>query len=437
MLGAIVIATLLCSIAHISTAATLIRYARDVESMTRFYAEFPETELLSEAESGSRIRLGGTHLWILPLFDKPDSTSGSPDLRSAPSQPDQTILLISVADLERASELLRARQIESQPFVENGMSLLRFEDPEGYAVGFVSASSNYAADGSDPAASSSDAPTTSPAKDGSNLRSFRSGHTEMIFTGGLYGIWMSTAFPLAFDVDDPQAYGASILVGGSAAVYLAHRFARRHNITSGQAGFITVMAHFATSQALGWAAVADMDGEDVALAGAFASLGALTTGALIAPSIDISRGQAEVLGSALAWGAWYGLSYALMADANETGPPALVGSAAALGLAGWWTAGHDVGAGRARLVNLGGLVGTAAGFGLDLMFEIDDDQQIFALPTLAGLGGMVLASHLTRNRSSHERADADSSSDANSYLGQLSMTGDGQVRVALWGRDFH
>jgi hypothetical protein len=51
---------------------------------------------------------------------------------------------------------------------------------------------------------------------------------------------------------------------------------------------------------------------------------------------------------------------------------------------------------RMRLINLAGVLGTAMGFGFDLLLEVDEEEPIFAIAGAGSLAGLALGASLTR-----------------------------------------
>jgi hypothetical protein len=227
----------------------------------------------------------------------------------------------------------------------------------------------------------------------------RQGDIGLTVYGGLYGIWLGVAVPAGLDVDEAPTYGMAIIAGAPIGAWSAWRYARGAGISKGQAGLVSLAGNFGTWQGLGWAGVNDTGARDVMLIGAACGTAALLGAAVMAPRVDVSYGQTTLLHSATSWGAWYGVAAAQMAGSSGENvvASALVGSAAGLALSSAWCARNDISSDRARILSLGGILGLATGFGLDLIIQPEDDGAIFALPAAASLAGMTWAALRTQD----------------------------------------
>ncbi len=298
-------------------------------------------------------------------------------------------LFLAVSDLEAEAGRLRGLGVTVREARDGGgvLRALLFADPEGNPLGFV------------PAGEADRAwlrPWSAVRGPGEHDRSGRVG---LMVYGGLYGIWLGAAVPAGLGSRDASVIGGSVLAGGPLGVLAAARFASGRDVGRGRAGAMTLAGNFGTGQGIGWSLVNDADGRDAVLAGAVAGLTALVAAGLITERVEVSEGQAAVLHGSAYWGAWYGLVGARMAEASgeASGTAMLVSSAAGLALGSLWAApGRDVGPTRAVLINLGGVLGTAAGFGFDLLFRVDDEAGVFAVAGAGGLAGLGAAALWTR-----------------------------------------
>ncbi|MDE2806363.1 MAG: hypothetical protein OXN18_14575 [Gemmatimonadota bacterium] len=57
-------------------------------------------------------------------------------------------------------------------------------------------------------------------------RTTAGGETELRVWATTYGLWMGVAIPLALESEEPEAYGAGLLLGGPAGYLAAHQFVR-------------------------------------------------------------------------------------------------------------------------------------------------------------------------------------------------------------------
>lgn len=53
--------------------------------------------------------------------------------------------------------------------------------------------------------------------------------------------------------------------------------------------------------------------------------------------------------------------------------------------------------GRVRIISLMGVVGTVAGFGIDLLFEVDESSTAFSIAGIGSVAGLALGANMTKN----------------------------------------
>lgn len=362
-----------------SDAAILIE-ARHLVSLGRFYETSLGLQVLSRDAATGRVVFdaGGTRLVIVPRrpLDEPQNVT--------------TRVLLHDAALDSARARLQALRIPFREMIapDGSMWALFFQDPEGNPLGYAR-----------PVVAPEAWPTALRSAGGVEERG-RSGVVELMVYGGLYGAWLSVAIPIAADVQDPEDVGAVVLLASPVAVLAAHQYGKRTRITPGQARTITVAGNLATWQGIGWALLEDADDEDTALAGALAGTGAIVASALLVRGREISTGQATVLHSATYWGGWYGVVGAGMADAREEAFVSTVLATSAAGFVGGalWGTRHDIGASRARLISLGGLLGTLVGWGIVLVEQPDSEAVVWGIPGATGLAGLGFTWWKTREQ---------------------------------------
>jgi len=218
------------------------------------------------------------------------------------------------------------------------------------------------------------------------------GRTDILLFSGYYGLWLGLAVPLSFDAESSQAYALGMLLGAPASIVLTSSLTRDANISEGKATMIALGGNLGTWQGLGWAGIADIEGTSIVRAGILAGLTGIGIATMLANKIDFSEGHAAVTSSGLEWGAWYGLVFAVIADHEEEDllRDMLLGSDLFILGAGIASRNVKASESRIRLINLAGLVGTVAGFGVDLLLEVDDDATGMAIVGSGSTLGLIL-----------------------------------------------
>jgi len=231
-------------------------------------------------------------------------------------------------------------------------------------------------------------------------RTTAGGETELRVWATTYGLWMGVAIPLAFESEEPEAFGAGLLLGGPAGYLAAHQFVRSRPVSPGQARAISWGGTWGAIQGAGWALVLDFEDDRIEdriwsmIAG-----GAIGTfGGVLASRSEITPGTATAATAGSLWGLWFGLAASVLADAGEDPTVAasmLTGNA---GLVAGALAGSRVplSRGRTRLISLGGVIGGFAGLGAALIAEVDDEQSAIALPLVGRIAGLIAGGVLTR-----------------------------------------
>lgn len=238
--------------------------------------------------------------------------------------------------------------------------------------------------------------------------SARAGRRELMVWNTFFGAWLGVAIPAAFGVDDEGTYGAGLLIGPTVGYLAARSYANNHLVSSGQARLGEFGALWGTLQFLGWRAVLDIGDEEVcsqfgcfsnnseetgfAAAVAGGIVGTLA-GNAIGRSTGITKGTATAINAASFWGTWYGVALAAIADISDEDAVlgwVLTGGNVGLIAGAVGLPRHDLSSGQVSLISALGIAGVLAGFGLDLLFEVDNDQTAIAIPLVTSTIGLGL-----------------------------------------------
>ncbi len=247
-----------------------------------------------------------------------------------------------------------------------------------------------------------------------------SGRSRLIVSNTLFGAWMGVAIPAALGAHSPSPYGAGLLIGAPTGFVSAKLFSDNNPMSSGQAIATTFGGWWGTWQGIGWREVLDIgtrqesycygepvvcdtyesDSDEAPFAAAvIGGLGGLAAAGAMAQAFDPTAGAATTIQLSSFWGAWFGLSTAILADQHGDAELAwtLIGSNVGLVVSALATRDSDISSGRAWLVTAAGLAGGVAGLGVDLLAETDDAKSSIVAPMLMSMGGLALGFALTKD----------------------------------------
>jgi len=237
--------------------------------------------------------------------------------------------------------------------------------------------------------------------------------------GALYGGWLGVAIPAALGAEETGPYGAGILIGVPSGFFAGRGLARSAHLSAGQARAITWGSLWGSFQGIGWRAVLEIgdrqytfcdpgfgcytyaDESDRApfTASILGGIAGIGTAALLARSREMSSGSIAAVQWGALWGGWFGGASSVLFDVQGEHAGlamTLVGGNLGLVAAAVLAPHSNLTAGRPWLISAAGLAGMAAGFGIDLLAEVDDDQTAILLPMAGSAVGLVVGSRWTR-----------------------------------------
>jgi len=243
------------------------------------------------------------------------------------------------------------------------------------------------------------------------------GTTELTVWMTMYGAFLGVAVPASLGADDPEPYGAGLLIGGPAGFAAGRSLARSLRLTEGQARAITLGGSWGTWQGFGWREVFDIgvqqhcetfegrtncwgleDSFEESFAGMIVGgLAGITAGALLSGR-DITPGVGTAVNFGSLWGTWFGIAGAVLTDMEDDDALAatLMGGNAGLLATALLAPGWNVTRSRARMVSILGVLGGIAGAGVDLIVQPDDAKVGIAIPLVGSIIGLVVGAHATR-----------------------------------------
>lgn len=367
-----------------AAASILLLEARNPENLARFYEERVGLSVLERDVEARRIVLAIGDDWLVI------APGGEGEPRSG------LRILIPSQDLTGDRARLEQNDVTFSEAVgaDGNIQALLFQDAEGNSVGL--------------AVSGTPESWLSSWVQQGTYRVPPSGRIELAIWAGLHGIGLGFALPYGLGSESVSLIGLTMMAAGPVAGYAAYKYADQVELTRGQARLIEFAGDFAIWHAVGWGAVDDVDSKDALLLGTLAFLGGSTAGAIAAHERPVSAGQAGLISSATLWGGWFGLVGTRIDGADESieGDDVLttmlISSSVGAIAGGVAAALTDIEESRLRWINFAGILGTAFGFGLDLVLQVDGDAAIWGIPAGTGLAALGYATYAT-GRSERQR----------------------------------
>ena len=227
---------------------------------------------------------------------------------------------------------------------------------------------------------------------------------SLVGFGTLYTTWVGVGTLILLDADEGGPYGLALIVGSVGGLLGSLSLTRESELSDGQASLITLGGTWGVWQAVGAANLANAS--DKLRVGASMAGGAI--GLALASSIvrgrDISPGDATLINFGGIWGTWFSICGAMAArDRSSDSSKFVLGSAMMGGNVGLstmaaWSAKLDMSLARARLINIGGIVGTLYGLGTSILLDIEpEDRSFWSLMGIGGVVGLTAGAYFTRN----------------------------------------
>lgn len=236
-----------------------------------------------------------------------------------------------------------------------------------------------------------------------------SGRFRLVAFGTLYGAWLGLALPAAAGAESSAPYGVGLLVGGPAGLMLANGYARARQPSAGQADAVVFGGRWGTWQGLGWLLATTTDVGDRAPFRAMVAggIGGIVAGHLVATRRRPSAGQVTFASHGADWGTWFGIVAVVLADIEDDAAFRTILAVGDAGLiAGALGAPRDVSSSRVWLTSAIGIAGAAAGFGIDLLVQPDNDKMALLIPAIGSAAGLLYGWHVTDDVDARRRSPA-------------------------------
>ena len=222
--------------------------------------------------------------------------------------------------------------------------------------------------------------------------------------GTLFTTWLGVGALILADVEEPVPYGLVLIAGPVGGLAGSLSLTRNSELSDGQASLINLGGVWGIWQAVGAAALADASEKPTVYASMVGGALGLALASTIVRDRDISPGDATLINFGGIWGTWFSICGAMAARDRSSDSSKFVLSSAMMGgniglltMAGWSTK-LNMSRARARLINIGGIVGTLYGLGTSILLDIEpEDRSFWSLMGIGGMIGLTAGSYFTRN----------------------------------------
>ena len=227
---------------------------------------------------------------------------------------------------------------------------------------------------------------------------------SLVGFGTLFTTWLGVGTLVLLDIEAPVPYGLALIAAPLSGLAGSLSLTRNSQLSDGQASLINLGGAWGVWQAVGAAALADAS--EKATVGASMVGGAI--GLALAGSIvkdrAISPGDATLINFGGIWGTWFSICGAMaIRDRSRDNRNFILGSAMTGGNVGLttmavWSTKLNMSRARARLINIGGIVGTLYGLGTSILLDIEpEDRSFWSFMGLGSVVGLTAGTYFTRN----------------------------------------
>ena len=222
--------------------------------------------------------------------------------------------------------------------------------------------------------------------------------------GTLYTTWLGVGTLVLLEVNEPGPHGLVLIAGPMGGLLGSLSLTQESKLTDGQASLITLGGTWGIWQAVAAANLANADEKLTVGASMVGGALGLTLASSIVRGREISPGDATLINFGGIWGTWFAICGAMAArNRDQDNSDFILGSAMMGGNAGLsamaaWSTKLNMSRARARLINIGGIIGTLYGLGTSILLDIElEDRTAWSLMGFGGVIGLTAGAYFTRN----------------------------------------
>lgn len=227
---------------------------------------------------------------------------------------------------------------------------------------------------------------------------------SLVGFGTLFTTWLGVGTLILLDTEDAVPYGIALIGGPLGGLGGSLSLTRELQLSDGQASLITLGGTWGIWQAVGAANLADAGTKPTVGASMVGGAIGLVLASTIVNRRAISPGDATLINFGGVWGTWFTICGAMAVRERDKDnrkfilSRAMMGGNAGLLTMAAWSTNLSMSRARARLINIGGIIGTLYGLGANILLEIElEDRTFWSLMGLGGVVGLTAGAYFTRN----------------------------------------
>ena len=223
---------------------------------------------------------------------------------------------------------------------------------------------------------------------------------SLVSFGALFTTWLGFGSWLISDSSDSEVAGVVLIASSLSGLAGSMILTDGIRLSDGQASLINFGGMWGIWQATGAAYIADLSADK--------TIGASMAGGIIGIAVSgsivrgryIPPGAATMINFGGIWGTWFAICGAMMADVEDGDDiltSSMIGGDAGLFTMAALSSKIKMSRSRARLINVGGIIGALYGLGTNVLFEIESKRDFWSVLTAGSILGLAAGTYLTRN----------------------------------------
>lgn len=223
---------------------------------------------------------------------------------------------------------------------------------------------------------------------------------SLVGFGTLFTTWLGAGTLILAGAEEPEPYGVALIAGSLSGLAGSLRLTRHIRLSDGQASLINFGGVWGVWQATSAALIADASDKGTVGASMAGGIIGLALAGSIVKGRNIEPGDATMINFGGIWGTWFALCGAMLADLEDGDDIltySMIGGDIGLFTVAALSSKLKVSRTRARLINIGGIVGTLYGLGTNVLFEIDSKRDFWNILGMGGVLGLAAGSFFTRD----------------------------------------